>query len=173
MIGDAGNCEQGIGIYCYGETGMSIKSLETLETWKRAKEFALRIYREVLPSLPSDKKWNINQQLKPSSLSVSANIAEGYGRFYYQDNIRFCYIARGSLEESLSHLVMCHELKYISQSLFDSLEQDGEKLNQLINGYIGYLKRSKQGQNEPGAIQSIREDAALYNIEIPESLRDA
>lgn len=144
---------------------MSVKSLETLETWKKAKEFALRVYREALPLLPSEEKWNLNQQLRRSSNSVPANIAEGYGRFYYQDNVRFCYIARGSLEETLSHLVIACEMKYIPKTLFDSLEQDGEKLTQLINGYINYLKRSKQGQNEPGANHSIREDSPVYEID--------
>jgi len=147
---------------------MSIKSLETLETWRKAKEFALRVYREALSLLPSEEKWNLNQQLRRSSNSIPANIAEGYGRFYYQDNIRFCYNARGSLEETLSHLVMCYELKYIPRNLFDSLEQDGEKLTQLINGYIGYLKRSKQGQSEPGASHSVREDSAPYDFELSE-----
>jgi four helix bundle protein len=149
---------------------MSIKSLETLEAWKKAKEFALRVYREVLPLLPSEEKLNLNQQLRRSSNSIPANIAEGYGRFYYQDNIRFCYNARGSLEETLSHLVMCYELKYLPKTLFDSLEQDGEKLTQLINGYVGYLKRSKQGQNEPGANHTIREASASYDfrsLELP------
>lgn len=141
---------------------MSIKSLETLEVWKKAKDFSLRIYREVIPLLPSEEKWNLNQQLRRSSSSVPANIAEGYGRFYYQEIIRFCYIARGSLEETLSHLVLCFELKYIPKELFDSLEQDGEKMTQLINGYVGYLKRSKQGQNEPGANHVAREDVAPY-----------
>ena len=150
---------------------MSIKSLETLEAWKKAKEFSLRVYREVLPLLPSEEKWNLNQQLRRSSLSIPANIAEGYGHFYYQDNVRFCYIARGSLEETLSHLVICHELKYVSQPLFDSLEQDGEKLTQLINGYIGYLKRSKQGQNEPGSTHFVHEDSPSYDFESSESLR--
>ena len=148
---------------------MSIKSLETLEAWKKAKEFALRVYREVLPLLPSEEKWNLTQQLRRSSNSVPANIAEGYGRFYYQENIRFCYNARGSLEETLSHLVMCYELKYIPKPLSDSLEQDGEKLTQLINGYIGYLKRSKQGQNEPGTNRSVHEDIAPYEIDPSES----
>jgi four helix bundle protein len=151
---------------------MSIKSLETLEAWKKAKEFALRVYREVLPLLPSEEKWNLNQQLRRSSNSVPANIAEGYGRFYYQDNIRFCYNARGSLEETLSHLVMCSELKYVPKTLSDSLEQDGEKLTQLINGYIGYLKRSKQGQNEPGANHSVHEDIPPYEIDLSESPKD-
>lgn len=144
---------------------MSVKSLETLKVWKKAKEFALRVYREALPLLPSEEKWNLNQQLRRSSNSIPANIAEGYGRFYYQETIRFCYIARGSLEETLSHLVMCYELKYIPKTLFDSLEQDGEKQTQLINGYIGYLKRSQQGQNEPGANHAIREDLAPYDAD--------
>ena len=151
---------------------MSIKSLETLEAWKKAKEFALRVYQEVLPLLPSEEKWNLNQQLRRSSNSIPANIAEGYGRFYYQENIRFCYNARGSLEETLSHLVMCSELKYIPKTMFDSLEEDGEKLIQLINGYIGYLKRSKQGQNEPGTIHSVREDPITYDFEPSESSQD-
>ncbi len=147
---------------------MSVKSLETLEVWKKAKEFSLRIYREVLPLLPSEEKWNLNQQLRRSSSSVPANIAEGYGRFYYQEIIRFCYMARGSLEETLSHLVLCSELNYIPKGLFESLEQDGEKLTQLINGYTGYLKRSKQGQNEPGSNRVVGEGAASYEVDLSE-----
>lgn len=151
---------------------MSIKSLDSLEAWRKSKEFSLRIYREALSLLPPEEKWNLNQQLRRSSLSIPANVAEGYGRFYYQDNVRFCYIARGSLEETLSHLVMCYELKYIPKTLFDSLGEDGEKLTQLINGYVGYLKRSKQGHNEPGANHSVREDPAPYDFEQLESSID-
>lgn len=124
MIGKIGNWESWIGHWVgdYEGRGMSIKSLETLEAWKKAKEFALRIYREVLLLLPPEEKWNLNQQLRRSSNSVPANIAEGYGRFYYQENIRFCYNARGSLEETLSHLVMCYELKYITRACMQNLK---------------------------------------------------
>jgi len=164
MSGKGGNWDLGIRL----EVVMSVKSLETLEVWKKAKEFSLRVYRDVLPLLPSEERWNLNQQLRRASSSIPANIAEGYGRFYYQEIIRFCYIARGSLEESLSHIVLCRELQYIPKTLFDSLEQDGENLIQLINGYIGYLKRSKQGQNESGASHAIREDLAPYDIDSSE-----
>ncbi len=143
---------------------MSVKSLERLEAWCKSKDFALRVYREVLPLLPQDEKWNLNQQLRRSATSIPANIAEGFGRFYYQDNVRFCYNARGSLEETLSHLVMAHEMGFIENSLFVSLEQDGEKLSQLISGYIAYLKRNKQGDQEPGARHSISEDVAEYDV---------
>jgi four helix bundle protein len=148
---------------------MSVKSLETLEVWRKAKEFSLRVYRETLPLLLPEEKWNLSQQLRRSASSVPANIAEGYGRFYYQEIIRFCYTARGSLEETLSHLVLCFELKYIPKELFDSLEQDGEKLTQLINGYVAYLKRSKQGHNEPGANRSIHEVSISYDADSSEN----
>ncbi len=144
---------------------MSVKSLERLEAWTKSKDFALRVYREVLPLLPKEEKWNLEQQLRRSVLSIPANIAEGFGRYYYQDNVRFCYNARGSLEESLSHLVVACEVGFISQALFDSLEQDGEHLSQLISGYIAYLKRSKQGEGEPGGRSTIREADAEYEVE--------
>ncbi|MFN3491622.1 MAG: four helix bundle protein, partial [Anaerolineales bacterium] len=97
-----------------------------------------------------------------SSLSISANIAEGYGRFYYQDNVRFCYIARGSLEETLSHLSFAFEAKYIPENLFQQFESEGNEIDKMLNGYIAYLKKSKQGANEPGANTSIREDQSPY-----------
>ncbi|PIZ25384.1 MAG: four helix bundle protein, partial [Chloroflexi bacterium CG_4_10_14_0_8_um_filter_57_5] len=136
---------------------MSIQGLQRLEVWRRSKDFALRIYREILPLLPPEEKWALNQQLRRSSVSISANIAEGYGRYYYQDNVRFCYNARGSLEETLSHIIFCHEIGYIPASLFQELAGEGEEITRMINGYIAYLKKSKQGANEPGANQVIHE----------------
>ena len=144
---------------------MSLKNLETLETWSKARDFALQIYKEVLPLLPPEEKWNLNQQLRRCSLSIPANIAEGHGRYYYQDNVRFCYNARGSLEETLSHLSIAGELNIIPRPVLDSIVQDGEELTKLINGYVGYLKRSKHGQNEPGASKSIQESPPHVDIE--------
>jgi four helix bundle protein len=138
---------------------MSIKNLESLETWRKAQAFALRIYREVLPLLPAEEKWGLCQQIRRSVTSVPANIAEGHGRYYYQDNVRFCYNARGSLEETLSHIAFCYQIGYVAENVYRDIEQDGEKLSQLINGYIGYLKRSKQGADEPGPNHVIHDSA--------------
>jgi len=148
---------------------MSVEGLKRLKVWVRAKDFALKVYKQVLPLLPPDEKWNLNQQLRRSALSVSANVAEGYGRFYYQDNVRFCYIARGSLEETLSHLTFALETNHISVELYKELEIEGEEIDKMLNGYIGFLKKSKQGANEPGANLSVRDESALY---ITESLED-
>jgi len=144
---------------------MSISGLEKLDVWCKARDFAVRVNKEVLSLLPVEEKWSLNQQLRRSSQSIPANIAEGHGRYYFQDNVRFCYIARGSLEETLNHIVYAHKVGYISETLYKSFAVDGEDLNRLINGYIGFLKKSKQGANEPGANYSVREDASDYTIE--------
>jgi four helix bundle protein len=141
---------------------MSVGGLEKLDVWRSARDFAVRIHKEVLPLLPPEEKWVLNQQIRRSSQSIPANIAEGHGRFYFQDNVRFCYIARGSLEETLSHLVYARNVDYLPEALFKSLAQEGENVSKLINGYIGFLKKSKQGANEPGANYSVREDLSEY-----------
>jgi len=144
---------------------MTVEGLKRLKVWMKAKDFAIKIYTQALPLLPAEEKWNLNQQLRRSSLSISANIAEGYGRFYYQDNVRFCYIARGSLTETYTHLLLAYDLKYISNDLFNQLKSQIEELIRIINGYIAYLKRSKRGEKEPGANYAIRESASEYFIE--------
>lgn len=147
---------------------MSISGLEKLDVWCKAQEFAVRVHKEILPLLPSDEKWALASQIRRSSQSIPANIAEGHGRFYFQENVRFCYIARGSLEETLSHVNYAFKVGYVSETLYKSLIADGENLNRLINGYIGFLKKSKQGVNEPGANYAVRESPSDYIIELPE-----
>lgn len=149
---------------------MSISGLEKLDVWCRARDFAVRVHKEVLPLLPAEEKWVLNQQLRRSSQSIPANIAEGHGRFYFQENVRFCYIARGSLEETLSHIVYAQKVGYIPEPLYKSLVSDGEELNRLINGYIGFLKKSKQGSNEPGANYVVHDMQSDYTIEDSSSM---
>jgi four helix bundle protein len=144
---------------------MSIGGLEKLDVWCKARDFAVRIHKELLPLLPAEEKWSLNQQIRRSSQSIPANIAEGHGRFYFQENVRFCYIARGSLEETLNHIVYADKVGYISEALYKSLATDGENLNRLINGYIGFLKKSRQGANEPGANHVIHDQPSDYFIE--------
>ena len=152
---------------------MSVSGLEKLDVWCKARDFAVRVHKEILPTLPAEEKWSLAQQLRRSSQSIPANIAEGHGRFYFQENVRFCYIARGSLEETISHIVFARKVDYIEEKNYQSIITDGENLNRLINGYISFLKKSKQGANEPGAPSTIRESPAEYNFEQTDHLLDS
>lgn len=111
----------------------------------------MKIYMDVLPLLPKEEKWCLAQQLRRAVLSIPANIAEGHGRYYYQETIRFCYIARGSLEETYTYINLAHDLSFIPLELYQDINNSIEELIRLINGYIAYLKRSKRGFDEPGA----------------------
>ena len=136
---------------------MSLEGLERLDAWRKAREYAVFIYQEVIPLLPPEEKWDLGRQIRRSAQSIPANLAEGYGRYYYQETIRFCYIARGSLAETLSHLALAHDLGWLPGPLFHKAANQGEELTRLINGYIAYLKRNRQGANEPGASLSAKE----------------
>jgi four helix bundle protein len=138
---------------------MSLESLNKLNAWREAKDFAVLVYKTILPKLPSEEKWGIGMQLRRASQSISTNIAEGFGRYYYQDMVRFCYIARGSLEESISLVSLSFELGFINEDEKQSVIIKSVKLLQIINGYISYLKKSKQGEKE---FPVIKDDAISY-----------
>jgi four helix bundle protein len=142
------------------------KGLESLQLWHKAMAFAVRIHKEILPKLPPDEKWAMGSQLRRSVQSIPANIAEGHGRFYYQDNVRFYYIARGSLEETLSYLTLAGKLTYLTEQDLASLLSNIRELRRMLNGYISYLKNSKRGINEPGSILAVRDDIAEYLIDV-------
>jgi four helix bundle protein len=141
------------------------RGLESLQIWQKAMAFAVEIHQKVLPLLPQEEKWVLGEQIRRSSQSIPANIAEGYGRYYYQEGIRFCYIARGSLDETYSHLVYAKSVGYIPTSLFIEQNTKLHELRMMINGYISYLKKTKRGVNEPGGAQIIHDDLAYYSLD--------
>ncbi len=126
------------------------EGFESLQVWQKAHALMLLVHREVVPHLPPGEKWNLADQICRSSKSVGANIAEGHGRFYYRDRVRFCYNARGSLSETENHLRVARELGYISEQIYLQARDLAAETQRLLNGYIDYLKREQPGKNEPG-----------------------
>jgi four helix bundle protein len=139
-----------------------VRGLETLQVWQKAMAFAVRICRQILPALPSQEKWGLVDQLRRSVQSIPANIAEGYGRFYYQESIRFCYLARGSLEETFSHITLAHRLDYLNDETIQSLAGEIQEIRRMLSGYISFLKTSKRGEAEPGVCLAVHEEQAPY-----------
>ncbi len=126
------------------------EGFEGLEVWQKAHALMLFVHREVVPLLPREEKWDLGDQIRRSSKSVGANIAEGHGRYYYRDNVRFCYNGRGSLVETVNHLIDACDLSYISHDVYQQGRALADETHRLLNGYIAYLKRQKPGQHEPG-----------------------
>lgn len=139
------------------------KGLETLMVWQKSLAFAVEVCKNILAIIPANEKWSLADQLRRSTQSIPANIAEGYGRFYFQESIRFCYIARGSLEETFSHLTLACQLNYLDDETHRRLNNQIVELRRMINGYIAFLKESKRGASEPGANHYARELSEIYN----------
>ena len=101
--------------------------------------------------LPPEEKYRFVDQLIRGSRSVTANIAEGFGRYHYQANIQFCRLARGSRIEILEHLSCTHDEKYIDEELCSSLSNQVHRCLKMMNGYIAYLVRTKNpgGPQQP------------------------
>ncbi len=117
-----------------------IKTFEDLNCWKKANEIRKEISL-ILKTLPNDEKYGLIPQMRRSSRSVTHNIAEGYGRFHFKENVQFCRIARGSLYELLDQLITTKDELYISEQKYDEIRlliMDGIK---LLNGFINYLKK--------------------------------
>lgn len=120
-----------------------IHSFEDLDCWKKCREVRLFVAREVVPQLPKEERYPLGDQMLRAARSSTANIAEGYGRFHYLDNAKFCSNARGSCYEVLDHLIAAHDETLIS----DELLQRGRDLVgtavRIVNGYLNYLKRAQ------------------------------
>ncbi|OJX38243.1 MAG: hypothetical protein BGO78_09520 [Chloroflexi bacterium 44-23] len=135
---------------------MSSAGLQDLNVWVKAKAFAVFVYKEILPILPEEEKYGLNQQIRRAAVSISSNIAEGYGRFNFQDNIRFCYIARGSLNETISMIALSEELGFMPRKILEESLKLSEDLAKMLHGYISFLKKTKT-ESQPKIIRDMNE----------------
>lgn len=118
---------------------------ENLDVWKQCRSIRKNVWN-LCKTLPSDEKYMLKNQMIRASRSVTANIAEGYGRYHYQENIQFCRQGRGSLYELIDHVLVAQECNYINENQAKKLLKELETAIRLMNGYIKYLRSKKNGK---------------------------
>jgi four helix bundle protein len=119
--------------------------LEELEVYKMAREISKYSW-PIFYSMSREEKKVIGDQFIRSIDSVSANIAEGYGRYHYSDRNKFNYNARGSLIESMHWLELLRERNLIKDSDFDEVHKKLANLSIKLNNYITATRRIKDMQ---------------------------
>jgi len=122
---------------------MNDYSFENLEVYKLAKELRNQTY-ELIKELPEEEKYNLVNQMRRAALSLTNNIAEGHGRYHYQENIQFLRQSRGSLEELIDDFDLCISEKYADGIRLNDLKNKAYELLKRLNGYIKYLKVKKE-----------------------------
>ena len=115
---------------------------ESLEVWKECRILRKQI-SVLVKTFPTEEKYRLVDQLIRASRSSTANIAEGHGRYNYQDNTKFCRNSRGSVSEVLDHCICALDEGYITEEQLSEFRLQVEKCLRLINGYIAYLQKSK------------------------------
>ena len=119
------------------------QGLETLAIWQKAMDYAVDVCQNIVPLLPQEEKWALSSQLRRAVQSIPANIAEGYVRYNYQETIHFCYIARGSMAETKTHLVLIQRLGYADSDTVQRYLDQLTELGKMLHGYISHLRKQK------------------------------
>lgn len=117
-----------------------MNSFEDLETWQKCRQLRKDI-SSLIKQFPVEEKYRLTDQLIRASRSVTANIAEGHGRFHYQDNLKFCRNARGSLNEILDHLICAFDESLITDGQLQDIRTKYNECHRLLNGYIAFLTK--------------------------------
>ncbi len=120
-----------------------IESFEDLFVYQKAREFSRKI-AALVKKLPADEKHKLKDQMTRARRSITNNVAEGYGRFHYQENIQYCRQSRGSICEIIDDLIECRDENYIDEKEFYSSREDAYSLIKIVNKYIAYLRKAKQ-----------------------------
>ena len=115
---------------------MAIRTFEDLECWKACRELRLFVAKEVVFALPREERFRLADQVLRAARSSTANLAEGYGRFHYMDNAKFCSNSRGSCWEVLDHLITAHDEELIQTNMLSKGRDLVNTAVKLINGYM-------------------------------------
>lgn len=118
-------------------------AFEDLLVWQKSIDFAEVVIKEIDRFDAPRKHFRIIEQLEAAAISVSSNIAEGKGRFSKKEFIHYLYIARGSLFETVSLLILICRLKWIGNETLSELKSSGEEIAKMINSLIKSLKSGK------------------------------
>ena len=116
-----------------------VNDLKDLVAWQVAMDFAEGVYRATR-RFPSDEKFGLRLQLRRSAVSVASNIAEGHGRINRREYARFVLIARGSLKESETQLLLATRLQFLNEEASAELLEMANHLNRLLTGLKNKLR---------------------------------
>ena len=116
-----------------------MKDFKTLKVWKKSHNLTLSLYRSTAV-FPKEEIYALTSQIRRAASSVGANIAEGCGRHGDADFARFLQIAMGSASELQYHLLLAHDLGFLSPSEFSGFDRETSEVKQMLATLIGKLR---------------------------------
>ncbi len=117
-----------------------ISSYRDLKVWQRGIDITEQVYR-VTRRLPDEEKYGLTAQIRRAALSVPSNIAEGWGRGSRKQYVRFLRIARCSVHEVETQLIIAHRLGYIDERAKSEMLRETEAESKMLLALIRSLSR--------------------------------
>ncbi len=123
--------------------GNVVKHFTDLIAWQKSHMFVLSVY-EITKTFPQSEQFGLTSQLRRAASSITANIAEGYGRYHFKDKIRFYHQSRGSNTECQNHIILAFDLKYINLKEYNELKKQSWESFKLLSGLITSTEKHYQ-----------------------------
>jgi four helix bundle protein len=116
-----------------------IKTFQDLDAWKDGHKLVLNIY-SVTKKFPKDETFGLSMQMRRCAVSITSNIAEGFGRHSNKEKTQFYYISQGSLSELQNQLIIAKDVGYISEKKYEEIYSLSWQVHRIIHGLIKYAK---------------------------------
>ncbi len=116
-----------------------MKDFRSLKSWGKAHELTLKVYNAT-KTFPREEVFGLTSQLRRACASIPANIAEGCGRSGDAELARFLVIAAGSASEVEYHLLLAHDLGYLSDADYRQFDEEINELKRMLTAFINKLK---------------------------------
>jgi len=118
-----------------------MRDFKKLEVWKKSHELNLFVYLNMLPKFPKHEQYDLHSQTKRAAYSIPLNIVEGSGRFTEKDFAHFLDNALGSVHELEYCSLLCKDLSYIDDNLFNKINQQINEVKAMLIGLIKTLRK--------------------------------
>ncbi|OGZ69556.1 MAG: hypothetical protein A3D35_02935 [Candidatus Staskawiczbacteria bacterium RIFCSPHIGHO2_02_FULL_34_9] len=112
-----------------------IKEFTDLKAWQEAHSLVLLIYK-ITKQFPKDEIFGIVSQMQRAAVSITSNIAEGFGRQGYKEKIKFYYIAQGSLTELKNQMIIVKDIGYINEKTYQEITDQANMAHKFLQGLI-------------------------------------
>lgn len=112
-----------------------IASFQDLKVWQESHRLVLLTYKTT-KGFPRDEMYGLTSQMRRAAISITSNIAEGFGRRTYQERLRFYIMARGSISELLSQCILAKDLGYLTVEQYTKVVSQLESSHKLLGAFI-------------------------------------
>ena len=112
-----------------------IESFTDLNVWKEGHKLVVMTYK-ITKGFPKEETYSLIDQMRRAAASITANIAEGFGRQTYKEKVQFYYMAKGSLSELKNFLLIARDVGYLSEEDLKILAEQSNIVDRLLQGFI-------------------------------------